>query len=543
MNNKKITYTFLILSLALSIWAVAWKQITSNFILIKGDGYDGVIENVIVTHWYWVLKGERVWNQVGYFYPHEDTLGYNDAYLIYGLIGAIYRIFTDNQFLAVELAHLSVIAIGFLSFYRLSRYLKITRVFSILGALVFTIFYSLTNTGHAQLLLVGLAPLLIYLILKALNSIDHSKFYKYAAISALLYGAMALTGFYIIYFATLFLTTALLLFICLNRALIPKLFQGQYAKKLIIWLAFFVACILPFLYVYIKKLKETGGHSFTEIQNYLPKIQDVINIGDGSLIWGDTLNVFLTNLGVSLGNGELKLGFGLFFFTFFIIASIYILFNNKINSNKAWVSIVIASIFWIICIIDFDGKSLWKYIYYYIPGGGGLRVISRIFIFLSIPTTLIIFKFLDTIWQLNNLIAKKISVCFVAILIVAEQINTAPFVGLNTSEQRTFLLSLAKPPEKCKSFYATNPSGFNFGSPDIDSYYQVNVRAMLVSSYFNLPTMIGVASFAPPGWNFAYEPPNTFEARALKYALEYNILSTLCVLNIKDKSWSTVTLQ
>ena len=434
--------------------------------------------------------------------------------------------------------------IGFFTFYRLSRYLNITKTSSILASSVFTVFYSTTHTGHAQLLLVGMSPLLMYLAAKSFNNFNKTKFYKYAALSSLTYGAMALTGFYVTYFTTLYLIVFSLIYLCINRRAVEFLFTKQSIKKIIIWSTFAVLSLIPFLVVYLQKLKETGGHPYSEIKKHLPKLQDIVNIGDHSLLWGSSLTELLTGSRFQFSEGELKLGFGLVFFICFIFASLYILikYTNNIDDKKEakWVAIAISTIILIFSVIDFGIGSLWKNVYSYVPGGKGLRVVSRIYIFLSLPATLVIFKVIDDLLKASGTIHKNISLALVVLFIFIEQINTAPFVALDAKEQFSFLKELPIPPQECKVFYAKNPSGFSFDDPNVDSYYRVNVRAMLVSSFFNIPTIIGVASFAPPDWNFTYDPPGTFDERVLKYAQKHDIHKDLCVLDITNKSWSKI---
>lgn len=531
---------FLVLGLITALCISSWKSFSTGFNLTTGDGYDGVIENVIATHWYWVLRGARFWNETGYFYPVSNTLGYNDSYFLYGIISAIFRLIIDNQFIAVELAHITIRGIGYWSFYRLSRYLNISRGASICGALVFSIFHNTTNTGHAQLLLVGVSPLFAYLTIKALSNIKQQKFYKYALLSSLVYGAMALTGFYITYFTTLFTITTIIFFSILNRGAWKHVFSKELAIKIAAWLVFILVGILPFLYVYLPKLKETGGHPITEISKHLPKLQDLVNISDNTFVWGSNLSSFFSKAGVPFGSGELKMGFSLIFFLLFIVASIFLFSSKKFKIEKYkpfWHAIIFSTMFWLFAIVNYSNWSLWAYIYSYIPGGKGLRVVSRIYIFMALPTTLIIFKFLDFLWSNYTDVKKKVFMALIVFLIILEQINTSPFVALDVNEQISFLKDLPPPPADCKSFYANNPSGFKFGDPDIDSFYRVNVRSMLVSSFFNLPTITGIASFAPPEWDFAYEPSKTFDDRVMNYVHKKNILDNLCVLDIKNRVW------
>jgi hypothetical protein len=75
----------------LSLYLFFYQQFNSNFAVLFGDPYDGVIEAVLTGHWYKVAGLAHHWNQAFFFYPHEDTLGYNDSYLIYGVLASIFQ--------------------------------------------------------------------------------------------------------------------------------------------------------------------------------------------------------------------------------------------------------------------------------------------------------------------------------------------------------------------------------------------------------------------------------------------------------------------
>src|SRR3569623_3343177 len=65
------------------LYALFFRQIYSGFTQLFGDEYDGVIESVLISHLFGVLRGAQQWNDVLYFFSTPGTLGYNDGYLVY----------------------------------------------------------------------------------------------------------------------------------------------------------------------------------------------------------------------------------------------------------------------------------------------------------------------------------------------------------------------------------------------------------------------------------------------------------------------------
>ena len=73
-----------------------------------------MIELSILEHWWNVLRGLSPWDRTDYFFPVPGTLGYNDGYLLFGLLHAGFRTLGADPFLSGELVNASTRVIGFL---------------------------------------------------------------------------------------------------------------------------------------------------------------------------------------------------------------------------------------------------------------------------------------------------------------------------------------------------------------------------------------------------------------------------------------------
>ena len=111
--NKNVKIVMFILAFILTFGVIFYTQISTGFDFVIGSRFDGIIETSILHHWYNVFAGHAKWNQVAYFYPYIDTLGYNDGYFIFGLIFAIYKLLGLDIFLASEFVNITIKFIGF----------------------------------------------------------------------------------------------------------------------------------------------------------------------------------------------------------------------------------------------------------------------------------------------------------------------------------------------------------------------------------------------------------------------------------------------
>ena len=534
-----------IAGLLLALYLVFWSQIHSGFSQLMGDPYDGLIENTLVNHWFWVMSLNRPWNEVGYFYPYADTLGYNDGYFIYGVIAAGFRLLGLNPFVAGEAAHILIKAIGFLGYLSLSQRVGNHRWASIIGALLFSIAINSTNHGHAQLLLVGLCPGLWLLGLIALERIKEGRSVGPLAAGAILLGAMLITGFYITYFACLFLSSLLMLGLILNPDQGLRFWRSSQSKLLLLVLILVVA-ITPFLCVYLPKLHETGGHNASAVFAYLLAAPEVVNDSQ-NLLWGDRIHALFSRWGITQRDGEYSVGFPPLFLLAFGFSGIFCIQRGVQANHQAarfFLIVTLSTLFWLLACIEWNGWSLWHLIYWTVPGAKGLRVVSRFYIFLTLPMTLIISHGVSQI--LGQASFHRISQAALALgclLLIAEEINPHPYVAFSTAEPLAVLNRLTPPPASCRTFFAIQPKGFQSGNPEHDDVLRTNVQAMMISSFLNLPTVIGTSSFNPPDWNFRQNPPNTFESRVMAYAYEHHVLEDLCRLDISENQWTKVSYE
>jgi hypothetical protein len=517
---------------ALAAFLFFWPQFLSGFNHLYGDGYDGAIENVLVSHWHWVFQGLRAWNEPGYFYPRTDVLGYNDGYFLFGVFASFFRFFGLDGLRAGEYAHVIVRLIGYFTLFALLQRLADRRLINVTVALVFSIALNSLNGTHLQLLAVSFSPAMTLLALVAFDALRAGRRGKFCVLSitwAAFYGAWLMTGFYMAFFFGLFL----IVFVIAGAALAREEFNayvGLFARNwslLIVFLAAFVLSTVPFLLVYLPKLGETGGQSILDAMVFAQRPIDLLNIGPQGLLWGKAWQYINAVKPGLFGIGEHITGFQPLFLLLMLIGA-----ATVVKSGERWLmALSLACVVLALLVIQFHGHSLWTIVYYAVPGGKGVRVIARLFIFLVFPMSILVAVALHRMRSFNGILLGLLLVC-----LVVEQVNAAPDTRIDVPAQLEVLNRVTPAPSACRVFYAVNPSPYQSWSADAMSMY-INIQAMQVADRANLPTINGVATFIPPDWNFKRDPADTYTARIGAYAKAHHITG-LCQYDITAGRWT-----
>lgn len=531
--------------LVVALYAFFWKQIGTGFDLVFGDPYDAVIEAFLVSHWHWVLQLKQAFNNPNYFYPFGNTLGYNDGYLLYGVVAAFFRGLGFDLLRSAEFAHVVFKLIGYLGMYALLRI--VNRPNYLLNAVCAAIFVdalsSSAQANHGQLFTLGLAPVAsVFLIgaYKAVRDVNSRGYLHNGVIFVLIYALWLMTSFYMAFFYGLFLIIFAISYLMFDRQAVVGPFLAAVARERrpdTLWLGLIaILAILPFLMVYIPQLFATGGHAYSEISQYTLKPLDLFNISSPGWIWGSVFVAIASRFPFAFGNGEHVVGFTPVFFVVFCWAA-YLIWKNKIRLGGAYfplIALVAATAFSLILGIGVNGYSLWSLVYYLVPGGRGVRVVARYYIFLVFPVTLICAYGLGMV---RNAYPKI--VIFLALFVLAEQVVEHHRTGLNVKEELQIVENLPHPPASCKAFFSINPAAYGWGG-DAFEFLRNNVQAMLIADKFNLPTINGNASFSPAAWNFGNAPREVYLQRVQDY-IQATKISDVCGVNIKEKKWFEMT--
>ena len=365
-------------------------------------------------------------------------------------------------------------------------------------------------------------------------------------------GAWFLTAFYMAWFTAFFcLLFAVCWLLVSSRLQNPSLILENYAAPIVAFTATLVISLLPFLIVYLPKVSETGGHSFTEGAFYLVWPFDLTNIGRSNYVWGWVYGS-LQNLAQHLASPgstwpESKLsnehvsGFPLLLFTIIALtAKRAIARRTRDQFSPALRAFALATVIGWACTIQLGWFSPWHLIYILIPGAHGLRVVLRYQLFLILPALLIVVLVQRD--RIGHAIEHRpLSAAAVAVMLIAEQLGAVESAQLSRAGQRE-LVELPPPPAGCTAFYAVKARAAEpiYHSLESDALYPHNVDAMFLAERWHVPTINGFSTYNPPDWSFASPGAVDYDARATRYAHAHH-LHGLCRLNGADvQRWRRV---
>jgi hypothetical protein len=521
-------------------------QIQNGFTFLSSDRYDGVIVVALLEHWFNVLRGLAAWNSPHYFFPYPKTLGYNDGYFLYGLVYSGFRGLSIDPFLSSELVNVVVKAAGFAGFLLAARrMLKLSFWWALLGAALFTLANnSYVHLVHAQMLSVAFVPIEALLMFEAYHALAggrRTRFLAFGCGAALLFAAWLMTSVYTAWFFGLFMS----IFVGIQLVLggtggIARLKNAVLDNKLAVAAvgAVAIAALLPFVSSYM--MGPHGLRSWEEVAVYSPSILDSVNVGANNLLFGDLITYMKGACpACDIGSGEREAGMGPLLFVLAAMAIGSVVWHRRALPLEGKLMIgglaLACAATWLIAVRS-GHHTAWYYVYWHWPGGTGLRVVARIFLFLSAPAAAL------AAWYLSRKAQAWPKAVVIALcgLLLAEEINGGATGGMDRLQGVARIASVQPPPQQCRAFYATESadSDTSATASDMAGSLVHNIDAMLVAEYVNLPTINGHSSFVPADWNFGKPARDDYQARVEKYASDHGI-AALCRLDLTNMHWDT----
>lgn len=528
---------------ALCCLVFLWRvQLGNGFTLLTGVPYDGTIEVSILEHWYNVLRGADAWNRTAYFAPYPDTLGYNDGYFLYGLIYSLPRSVGLDPYLSSEIVNIVLRGAGVFGFYLLAVELTgLAPGFALAGAALFTVANSMyLHALHQQLLTIVLAPFLFWCGCRMWRALPVSALRStgWGCAAALLYGVWALSAFYMLWFATLF---GLLLVLCLLALALSRRELRHVADivrhglgPLLISGVALVLALVPFALVYLPKMRETGGHGFSEVQAYLPSPLDLLHLGRGNLLGGPLDRLLTATFRPGFPEmGEHTVGMPPLLLVM-AGAGMIMLLRRPVVGPGAIVrrALALATILSFVLCLRVHGVTLWHLAYRWVPGASAIRVVSRDLLFLEIPVVLLAMIVLERLARRG--VAVPVLLALTALLF-AEEVNVDGGQGLDRPAWMAMLHRVPPPPPACRAFYMATVDG---PPPvvEVDAIYRHNVDAMILAEWTGLPTINGISTFDPPDWElYSHLPPTR---AAIAAYMRAHRLDGLCGLDLRAAGWT-----
>lgn len=536
-----------LLAASLGVVAVFFRvPLATGFATLFGDRFDGRVATTLMEHWFAVLRGHERWSAPIFFHPHQDVLGYNDGYLLHGLIYAPARALGADPFLAAEIVNIVLKLVGVTGFYVFARAVMRQAVGpAALGAVLFgAAGASYLQAIHTQLLAVGFAPWLGLLLARAGRAQARGR--RGAALgwgcgAVLLYGAWLLTGFYMAWFFTFYAGLGLLAWLGLSgRGAAAALRRLTRDRTVVLgWMVVAALAVVPFLALYLPKAAETGMHPYAEVLYFVPRPLDLIHVGPHNLVWGwldHALNRW-QRPGLP-AEGEHATGFPLVLLLLAVLGGVAA-FRAPAPPARAWQVLALTTPLILLLALRLGGNSGWTLLYQILPGARAVRVVVRLQLFLLWPVTLLALRglaALGTGWRQAGWAVPPLAVPLLAVLLLAEQVVTAGPLNLDRPEELRRLRLVPPPPAGCRRFAVSRGRPPVPGlDPRIGISFSAQADAMLIAELRGLPTLNGVASFDPSrGALDRWDLPD-FAARLSAYDPGG---PGLCLLDLQANRWT-----
>jgi len=518
-------------------------QIANGFSLLFGDSYDGFIEVSLLEHWNNVLHGVSSWHRTLSLYPEENGLSFNDGYFLLGLIYAFFRLFHADPFLAGELVNIAVRAIGFFGFYAACRRILVMRwEWATAGAAVFTLCNgSYVSMDHAQFLTVCFVPftaILLFRAGRALMENDRPALLKFGAAFMLFYAACLMTGYDIAWFTFFFAVSYVIVWLALagnerrKRVLTGLRRQAGPVAALLV-LAGIVN--LPFLTLYWPMAMASGMRSYADAIRFNPILLDITNVGEGNYLWS-WLNLAAYSWFVDrypAEKGTMANGIPPLTLILFLAATVALWrrkgpADDQLLLRRALSATVLIT--WAL-FIRYNDFSLYQQIHNWVPGAKGISVPVHYQLLLGIPIVALGMDFLSGL----ALPARwRWAPALLAALSFAEQFNHYWVLQQRRPEQLERLAQVPAAPAECKVFYIAR----NEKDPwaPVDALYRHSVDAMLLSEWRRLPTINGIDSYVPPGYDLFHPEEPSYADRVAAYAKAHAVHG-LCGLDMRERRW------
>ncbi len=528
--NQPLLKKLIVLATGLFVTAFFFRiQLLSHGQQLFSDFYDGLIAFSIIHHWYNFFHGLEPWRTAGYFFPYPGTLGYNDGYFLYGVIYSAFRFITTQVFSALELTNALIRLIGFYSFFYLChRQLKLKFWICLLTATLFTLSNAVYEQSvHAQIFSISFAPLLTVFLLNYVQQLfiyrSTQKAIFWGSLAGIFYASWLLSTYYMAWFYAFFAC------IWLGFTIVLQIQHQQFFLKkppilaIVIPLLVTLLSLLPFLMTYLPTAQQTGMHIYGEALYYMPRLLDLLNVGNQNLLWGKLISY------LDLRDGEFSVGFPLVFLIVLILAlktSIKETGRAAITLYRPLSYAILLSI--IVSLILFK-SSLWLLIWHAFPGAKGLRTVCRLWIFLVFPMCILLTYYLSE--KMNW--RASLFASLLPFLLILEQINLAHVTNLSGKSEQDFFNAAKNIPSQCQTFFVI---GTRHEENHSMGKIINNVDAMVIAETIHIKTINGTSTFAPPDWDFNYFPKETYLNRMKTYENNHHI-KNLCSLDLTDMKW------
>jgi hypothetical protein len=521
----------------------------TEFDAIPGDKGDVRLIIATLEHWWNFYHSGRLPRSPPFFYPEPGVLGYSDALFLFTPFYALARMLGRDMFAAFQANLVAIGALGYIGCLWLLRgSLRLNPAVAAVGSAAFMFSNSqLLSLNHPQLLGTAFLPYLGLLTLAYTRRLNDPPCRRHVigAALCLLFGMVAFTSFYTIWYFSAFILIAVLVVTTMaiaSRGLAAvtgiATWLGRNAWHLALMAIVTAVALAPFVVTYLPIVREFGGRSFEEVAEMLPLPVDYLNVSYYNVVWGRLLEKALPWLNDRPGFSELRYAVTpillLTFLAGIAAAAVQLIVNNPADADarkKHQLSVVLG-ISTLICLIMMvrsgDGRSPWFLIYSVVPGASALRSVFRFNLALALPAVVVAGIFLSSLITARRArLVRMVGYGILAVILVEQANDFTP--NFSKREQRELLARIGPPPMACRSFYLVPEPGAHI------DWILLQMDAMLIGLKRGIPTMQGYSGWVPAYWDLR-DPSAADYPTAVADWVRRNNLPTNSVCGLEETS-------
>ncbi len=505
----------------------------SGFDGVFGDTEDGFLALALVEHWRHVFDGTAQWRDPIFFYPAHGTLGYTDAFLLFGLAAAPLRFAGIDAFAAYMIVIAGLAAAGFFGFRHLAmRHFGLPAPAAAIGAFLFAFAnIDAVELIHVQTYCAMLLPWLCALVLSAWE--DKRRGAWRAAAAGFLYALLFLTAYQTAWFFGFFILLMALLYpaacgVAATRSLVHALAMSRRGMVLA-GAAGFAAGIVPFLSLYLPVFLAGHVRGFAEVASNMPKWSDLANVTPANAVWG----AILTSLGVAGQPDrpiwEAELAFTPIVTAVFLAGMASFAAERRIapmHDRSLLLMGLAVVVVWLLQ-MDYLGVRPWYVIWAAVPGAKAVRYTFRSQLVANLFVALVAAR---VIAGMTRIRAWAVLLCGV---MAVEQINLEWPPRFSRREALAWIDAVPPPPAGCRNFYIAPNAG-----PPGRSGVQHQDAAALFSEIRGVPTVNGYSSWFPDGWALNDPAAPGYPAAVAAWARRNGIADGICGVDLHAGAWT-----
>ncbi len=459
---------------------------TPGFDAIQGDEGDSRLVMAMLEHVGLFVARNPLhadFFSLPYFFPVEGTVAYSDTMASLWLPYGVIRLVGLDPFDAFQGWLLAMTTLNAIAAYLFLRRVIVSQPWaSALGAVLFAAGGSrFCQINHPQLLPQFYPLLACVCFAKCLSTSSRGRGAGWLALAGFLLAAQFWGGFYAAWFFCFFLLLALGWSVALTQTRLKVVgLVRQHWPGLIAGAVSFSVVVGPLAREYLVAAREVGARAY--VDGTFPELMSWFNVGEANWLWGFTnqWSVF-QRLPIE---PEQRLGLGLLT-PVLVVAALWR--HRRVPVIRLIAIVALSSM--VLSTLYRGGHSPWYFVFNLIPEANAIRGISRIGLWLLLPASVGLAKWLET---------EKRWAWLLAVACLAEQRIDMWFFSKahSRAEIAKVVERVRDAPHGCQVFFYA-PEG------SADPAYEAHLDAMFATFELELPTINGYSGNVPPGWSFS----------------------------------------